>query len=91
MFKKSEIETKIDEEIIRLLADMEKDVAKNSKEYASMVDQVVKLQEIRHKGGISKETLAAIGANLLGIVVILSHERANVIASKAFGLVKKIF
>lgn len=91
MFKKSEIESKIDEEIMRLLEEMAQDKDKETKEYASMVDQVVKLQEIRHKGGISRETLATIGANILGIVVILGHERANVIASKAFGLVKKIF
>jgi hypothetical protein len=91
MFKKSEIETKIDEEIMRLLANMAQEQDKETKDYASMVDQVVKLQEIRHAGGISKETLATIGANILGIVVILGHERAHVIASKAFGLVKKIF
>lgn len=91
MFKKSEIETKIDDEIIELLESLKKEPDKNTKEYASMVEQVVKLQELRHKGGISKETLATIGANILGIVVILGHERAHVIASKAFGLVKKIF
>lgn len=91
MFKKSEIETKIDEEIMRLLADMSQDTDKETKEYASMVDQVVKLQQIRHTGGISKETWATIAANLTGIVVILGFERAGVITSKAFGLVRKIF
>lgn len=91
MFKKSEIETKIDEEIMRLLADLSQDVDKSSKEYASTVDQLVKLQTIRHTGGISKETWATIAANLTGIVVILGFERAGVITSKAFGLVKKIF
>lgn len=91
MFKKSEIDTKIDEEIMRLLAAMSQETDKETPEYASMVDQVVKLQELRHSGGISKETLATIAANLAGIVVILGHERAHVIASKAFGLVKKIF
>jgi hypothetical protein len=91
MFKKSEIETKIDEEILRVLEDMKEEDEKDSEAYGRMVDQMVKLQELRHKGGISKETLATIGANLAGIIVILGHERANVIASKAFGLVKKIF
>lgn len=91
MFEKSEIDTKIDEEIIRLLAALEQDNDKETKEYASMVEQVVKLQELRNKGRISLDTVAAVGANLLGILVILNHERAHVIASKAFGLVKKIF
>jgi hypothetical protein len=90
MFKKSEIDKKIDEEILRVLAAMEQDDNKNTKEYASMVDQVSKLNELRHKSGISKETLVTIGANLGGIAAILFHERVNVITSKAFGLVKKI-
>jgi len=90
MFKKSEIDTKIDEEILRLLSQMSQD-GHDTKEYPSMVDQVVKLQTIRHNGGISKETWATIAANLTGIVVILGFERAGVITSKAFGLVKKIF
>lgn len=90
MFKKSEIDTKIDEEILRLLSQMSKD-GHDTEEYPSMVDQVVKLQTIRHAGGISKETWATIAANLTGIIVILGFERTNVIASKAFGLVKKIF
>lgn len=91
MFQKSEIETKIDEEIIELLAKLSQENDKNTKEYAAMVDQVVKLQELRHKGGISRETIVTVAANLAGIFVILNHERAHVIASKAFGLVKKIF
>ena len=91
MFEKSEIDAKIDEEIIRLLAALEQDNDKETKEYASMVEQVVKLQELRNKSRISLDTVATVGANLLGILVILNHERAHVIASKAFGLVKKIF
>lgn len=36
---------------------------------------------------VSKETWALIGANLAGIVAVLGYERANVVASKAFGLI----
>lgn len=90
MFKKSEIDVKIDEEILRVLAAMEQDTNKNTKEYASMVDQITKLNELRTKEKISKETWATIGANLGGIVAILFHERAHVITSKAFTLLKKI-
>lgn len=91
MFEKSEIDAKIDEEIIRLLAELEQENDKDTKEYASMVEQVIKLKELRNKSSISMETWATIGANILGLVVILNHERAHVIASKAFSLVKKIF
>lgn len=41
-------------------------------------------------GKISNETWATIGANLLGIVLVLGHERAHVITTKAFGLISKI-
>lgn len=88
--KKDEIETRLDNEIITVLDIMEKEV-KTTEEYASVVDQLTKLYELRQKNRISKETMAAIGANVAGIFLILSHERAHVIASKAFGLVKKIF
>lgn len=90
MFKKSEIDTKIDEEIIRMLAEIEGET-KGSDDYAKMIDQLTKLHALREKNRVSKETLATIAANVAGIVVILGHERAHVIASKAFGLVKKIF
>lgn len=88
-FKKNEIDLALDAEITALLAKMgEQD--KTSEEYAKMVDQFNKLYELRHKSRISKDALATIGANLLGILVVLQHERVHVIASKAFGFVKKI-
>lgn len=90
MLKKNPIEEKLDEEITKLLDEMATQ-EKDSDEYESMVDQFTKLYELRHKSRISKETVATIGANITGILLILSHERAHVIASKAFGLVKKIF
>lgn len=90
MFQQPEIEAKLDEEIVRLLESLEKE-DKKSKDYTSMIENVTKLYELRHKSRISKETLATIGANVLGLIVLMNHERAHVIASKAFGFVKKIF
>lgn len=40
-------------------------------------------------GKISLESWAAIGANLAGILLILNHERANVITTKALGFLRK--
>jgi hypothetical protein len=37
------------------------------------------------------DTWATIGANLAGIIIILNHERAHVIATKSLGLVRKLF
>jgi hypothetical protein len=61
------------------------------------VDRELKELEIENKRkemkipfGIKPETLAVIAANLLGIAVIVGHERLNVIATKAIGFVKKV-
>jgi len=91
MFKKNPIEAQLDVEIATLLAKMAEDDDKTSDEYASMLDQMSKLYKLREENSISMDTWATIGANLLGIVIILSHERAHVIASKSFGFVKKLF
>jgi hypothetical protein len=39
---------------------------------------------------VSWDTWALVGANLLGIVLIIGHERANVVTSKALGFVSKL-
>jgi len=90
MFKKNPIEIQLDAEIHNLLLVMDGE-DKDSEKYATMVDQMSKLYKLRQENGISMDTWATIGANLLGIIVILNHERAHVIASKSFGFVKKLF
>lgn len=89
MFKKDQIETVLDDEILDLLGNIRQE-CKNTEDYAKMVDKLSTLYELRNKSRISKETMATIGANIIGILVVLSHERAHVITSKAFGFVKKI-
>src|SRR5690349_3564846 len=91
MFKKHQdpIETRIDKEILHLL-ELAHDENAYTAEYKSIIAQVSKLKELRTTDTISKETWATIGANLAGIAIILTHERTHIIASKAFGLVKKI-
>lgn len=49
-----------------------------------------KKDEIEKRRRVSPDTLALIAANIVGIVVIIGHERANVIASKALGFVSKL-
>lgn len=91
MFKRNSIETELDNEIKKLQETMRNVSAiEESRAYAAMVDQLVKLHELRHKSRVSKDALITIAANLGGIIAILNHERAHVIASKAFGLVKKV-
>jgi hypothetical protein len=60
-----------------------------SEEYARTLDALVKLHKMKEEekpSSVSKDTMAIIAANLLGIFMIITHERVNVITSKAFGL-----
>jgi hypothetical protein len=63
-----------------------------SEEYARTMDALVKLHKMKEEekpSSVSKDTMAVIAANLLGILIIISHENVNVITSKAFGLLLK--
>lgn len=68
-----------------------------SQEYAQIVDQLTKLyalKEVDHKVGsnkrVSADTLAIVGGNIIGIVLIVGHERANMLTSKALTLLTKL-
>lgn len=91
MFKKNPIDLKLEEEITSLLKLMALEHDKSTEKYAGMTKQLTALHELSTKSRISNDTLVTVGTHLAGIVLILGHERAHVIASKAFGLVKKIF
>lgn len=79
-------------EIIRLHESLT-DLPPESKEYAATVDQLLKLakhkEETTSKRRVSTDTLVVAGANLLGIAMIIGHERVNVITTKAIGFVMK--
>ena len=69
----------------------------DTKEYAQIVDQLTKLyalKETDHKVDsnkrVSMDTLAIVGGNILGIVLIVGHERAAVLTSKALTLLTKV-
>lgn len=89
MFKRNPIKDRLDTEINQLLDLMGRENGYTD-DYKSMANHVEKLMELRKGETISKDTWLTVGTHIAGIVVILSHERTHVIASKAFGLVKKI-
>lgn len=63
-----------------------------SKEYQSVltiVDELGKQRDKDKPSTVSKDTLAVIAGNLLGILMIIKHEHVNVITSRAFGLLLK--
>jgi hypothetical protein len=63
-----------------------------TKEYAACADQLVKLTKLQAdtvKPKVSYDALVSAGSSLAGILLILSHERAHVITTKALGFVTK--
>lgn len=68
-------------------------VTADTEEYSTMADQLIKLYKLREHDAprrISPDTLALVAGNLAGIVLIVGHERANVVTSKALNFVMKL-
>lgn len=62
----------------------------DSPEYAKLLTSAERLYGMLDKPKsqpVSRETLATIAANLIGILLIIKHEDVNVITSKALGFV----
>lgn len=78
------------------IADLHKqmtNVAAWSEEYTTMSDNLSKLYKLRENDSrprVSPDTLALVAGNLLGIVMIVGHERASVVTSKALSFVSKL-
>lgn len=91
-FKKSE-PSDLEVEIARVLKVM-KDMAPTDKDYATVADQLVKIQklqtEIDSKKRLSPDTLLNAVTNLAGILAILNYEHAHVFTSKAASFVKNL-
>lgn len=89
--KKSDSKSGLDEAIDSALAELNGYEA-TDKEYAETLTQLEKLYAIRdnqRSGGVSKDTLAIVIGNLVGIFVVVGHERAHVVTSKALGMLIK--
>lgn len=84
--EKSGLEKAIDE-VFREMATRSSD----SDEYAKMVDQLSKLYSLKETPKrVSPDTLAIVVGNLAGIILIVGHERMNVVTSKALSFVLKL-
>lgn len=98
MFNEKPVANKdgVAEAITSLLEDMS-GLNSDSPEYAKMVDQLTKLYALKeidakidHPRRVSADTLAIVGGNILGIVMIVGHERASVLTSKALTFLTKV-
>lgn len=64
----------------------------NTEDYSKTLETIIKLRGLSKEEkstGVSKDTLVLVGANLLGILMIIKHENVNVITSKALNMVMK--
>lgn len=94
MFKSKDPHEKsgLEDAIDAVLADM-KTHDTTSDEYAACVKQLAKLHKLKEDekpSRVSPDTLVVAGANLLGIVLVVGHERAHIITSKARDFVLKL-
>jgi hypothetical protein len=63
-----------------------------SEDYEKKLNALTKLWKIKaddKPDRISKDTLLIVGANILGILLVIRHEHVNVITSKAMSMVPK--
>ena len=87
---KNDNSLEINEAIERILNQMQY-VEVDSEEYGTMVSRLDKLYAMKNasKNQLSKDAIWTIGANILGIILILGHERAHVVTSKALSFIVK--
>lgn len=83
---------RLDNAIDNLLAEMSL-YEGHTQEYMRLVDRLetlMRLRETNNPQRVSADTLAIVIGNLVGIVLIVGHERMNVIGSKALSFVLKL-
>ena len=88
---KPENQDALDSLIERVTDDMEM-IGPTHEEYPQLLTQLERLTKLRHGDKpkpISRDTLALIAANLLGILIVVNYEQAHVVTSKAFGNIMK--
>lgn len=94
MFRKVDPNDALLEETITTVLNALKSEEPETDRYAQMSTQLERLYTIKNENRsrrVSADTLATIGANLLGIGIIVGHERTHIVTSKALGFVRKIF
>ena len=92
MFKKTEPIPGLDTVIADLIEKI-KETGETDAEYTTLVDQLVKLTNIKAEHAekpVSRDALVNGAVSLAGILLILNFERAGVVTSKALGFVSKL-
>lgn len=74
------------EDALRSTSPYDDDISKDIKN----IEKLMKLRDRNKPKPISKDTFLVVGGNLLGIAMIVGHERANVVTSKALQFLKTL-
>jgi len=91
MFPRLREPTQLEKAIDKAMSQLN-DYEIGSEEYNKVLEAVTKLHKMKEDetpNRLSKDTVAIITTNLLGIMMIIRHEHVNVITSRAMGLVIK--
>lgn len=92
MFNSKEVpehQRMIESELERALTAMRTEMV-DGEDYVKRLNIVERLSGLMDKEKpktLSKDTMLAVAANLIGIILIIRHENVNVITSKALGFV----
>jgi hypothetical protein len=81
----------LDTVIDRILSELDQ-LDPASEQYATVVNQLVKLHSMKtHEGPkrVSPDALVAAGASLLGIIIMVNYERVHVFTTRALGILPK--
>jgi hypothetical protein len=90
-FTKRDKRTNLEKAIDMVIKNMA-NYSPDSEEYAAMAENLERLYKAKANEcnrRVSPDTVAIIVGNLLGILLILGYEKANVITTKALGFVIK--
>ena len=93
--KKKENKTNLEKEIDALIKNLSTISTIDSEDYEETLSKIERLATLKEKlekakvneDKVSKDTLVVVAGNLLGIGLILGHERLNIITSKALSFV----
>lgn len=81
----------MDEEIERLTRQLA-DISPLSDDYKTILDRLSMLTKARaekNERAVSTDVILTIGANIIGMLLVLNYERLNVISTKALTMVWK--
>ena len=86
--RKSKSDMLLEEEIESVLRHL-KVTTVTSEEYPKMLNYLTRLYDLKGErpSSVKKDTIALIAGNLAGILLILKHERMDIITSKALSFV----